>query len=59
MPTQRPVARQRPPDIFESLMSVEKVRAVEEVEACFEFRVAGRDGHSKVRVTGFASSGWR
>jgi hypothetical protein len=26
-------------------MSVEKVRAVEEVEACFEFRVAGRDGH--------------
>jgi hypothetical protein len=45
MPTQRPVARQRAPDIFESLMSVEKVRAVEEVETCFEFPVTGRDGH--------------
>jgi hypothetical protein len=26
-------------------MSVEKVRAVEEVETCFEFPVTGRDGH--------------
>jgi hypothetical protein len=47
MPTRGPVARQGAPDVFESFMSVEKMGAIEEVEASLEVLVVGRHGHNE------------
>ena len=45
MEPQRRFSRYGAPEIFENLMSVEKVRAVEEVEACFEVRILQSHDH--------------
>jgi hypothetical protein len=45
MATRGPVTRQEAPDVFESFMSVEKMGAVEEIEAGGEVVVVRRHGH--------------
>jgi hypothetical protein len=46
MPAQRPVARQRAPDVFENFMRVEKVAAIEQIETSVELCLVGQRGHS-------------